>query len=204
MALFTLAEVWAIFISTLISAVILKDYFKMPVSKARRVNQYSEYYYSDIKSVSDPYSLKIIGYTFLILVPSIGLHEMGHKFTAIALGFESTIHANYSMLALAFVMKLFTGFVFLAPAYALTRGFFTPLDNFLISFAGPLMNLVLWWLSYMILKYAKTNHKTEVLLGNVGRVNKFLFFFNLIPIPGFDGFSVWTSLFKMITGFFGG
>ena len=58
---FSIIEIIKIVIGTLVAAFILKDYFKLPIEKTHRFNSYSESYYRDIKSISDPYQLKLKG-----------------------------------------------------------------------------------------------------------------------------------------------
>ena len=202
---FSIIEIIKIVIGTLVDAFILKDYFKLPIEKTHRFNSYSESYYRDIKSISDPYQLKLIGYTFLILIPSIGLHEIGHKLMGLALGFSAIIDISTQGLFMSLLFKFAFGFTFIVPAFVVTSGVFTYLDNFLISVSGPLLNLIIWKLcQYLLFSKMKLKHSAQITIGNIGRINKFLFFFNIIPLPFFDGWGIWSSLFYMIMGVFNG
>jgi Zn-dependent protease len=91
------------------------------------------------------------------------------------------------------------GFIFFIPAFVETIGNVTVLQHTLIAVAGPLVNLTLFLTAIIILKtHKKLSLKMVNFLTLTKNINIFLFVFNMIPIPGFDGFSVFRGLWLMI------
>lgn len=151
----------------------------------------------------------------LITAPAIILHEFGHKITALSFGFTSTLHAACSTANIAgggffdfycgltivsIVLKIVNfGFIFFIPAFVETVGNATVLQHTLISVAGPLVNLALFLITLIILKtHKKLSLKMMNFLTLTKNINLFLFVFNMIPIPGFDGFNVFRGIWLMI------
>ena len=82
-------------------------------------------------------------------------------------------------------------FLFLAPAYVSIPAGATALQSTLIAFAGPGVNLLLWGISALVLTYKKKMSEQELFAWAISRkLNLFLFWFNLIPIPPLDGWAV--------------
>ncbi len=151
----------------------------------------------------------------MITAPAIILHEFGHKLTALSFGFTSTLHAACSTANIAsgagffdfycgltivtiFMKILGIGFLFFIPAFVETVGSATVLEHTLIAFAGPIVNLTIFLIALIILKTNKNlSLKTINFLTLTKNVNIFLFVFNMIPIPGFDGFSVFKGIWIM-------
>ncbi len=137
----------------------------------------------------------------LVTAPGIVLHELGHKFVALFMGLTAEFHASYFGLFLGVFLKLISSpFIIFAPGYVMLAGTdITPIQSFLTSFAGPFMNLSLFFVAYLILN-RKNNltRKQAITLYLTKQINLFLFMFNLIPLPPFDGYTIFTSLFKII------
>jgi len=132
-----------------------------------------------------------------VVAPSIILHEFGHKFVAIYFGMSAVFQAAYLWLALGIVLKLIgIGFIFFVPAFTSITGQGTAVQFASISFAGPAVNLILWLVALIVLKTTKLKKSTYHFLFLVSRINMFLFIFNMLPIPGFDGYGVFTELAK--------
>lgn len=117
------------------------------------------------------------------------LHEMGHKLVAQHYGFISEFRADFIMLAFAFVLALFSPFIFLAPGAVLILGKLSKKQNGIISVAGPLVNLTLGLIFILI---ALIFHPSvETLFGYtlwLGIwVNGFLGVFNMLPFWVLDG-----------------
>ena len=131
--------------------------------------------------------------------PGIILHEMAHKFVAMGFGLQAFFQVSYFGLILGVIMKLLsTGFIFLAPGYVIISGA-NEVQSMLTALAGPVINLLLWLLAMMVLKYKETFSRKQAVFWNLTlNINKWLFIFNILPIPPLDGFKVWIPLFKMI------
>ena len=69
-------------------------------------------------------------------------------------------------------------------------------DVFIVAIAGPLTNLTLWLASLAVVKYKLIDRKYYKLIVPMGKINMFLFIFNMIPIPGFDGYHFFANLFR--------
>jgi len=141
----------------------------------------------------------------LITAPALILHELGHKFVALAFGYTAIFHAAYGFLALGIVLRLMnSSFIFFVPAYVAigckTIGCaIQSLPHALIAAAGPFTNLALFAGAFFVLKYKKDlNKKTIMILHLTKTINIFLFIFNMLPIPGFDG----SKVFAGLLGFF--
>lgn len=136
----------------------------------------------------------------MVTAPAIILHELGHKITALSFGLSATFHAAYVWLLIAIVLRLVNfPFVFFVPAYVSISGPATITQSTLIAFAGPLVNLILFVLGYIILKsHKKLSPKAMQFWTLTKNINLFLFIFNMIPIPGFDGFTVFSGIWRLI------
>ncbi len=138
----------------------------------------------------------------LVTAPAIILHELGHKFTAIAFGAHAQFHAAYSLLILGAILKAMNfGFIFFVPAYVTHTALIHPWQNALIAFAGPGVNLVLWLgCKYYLKLFSVKNpvYKQAIILS--ARINMYLFFLNMIPLKLFgfslDGWQVFEGLYR--------
>ena len=145
-------------------------------------------------------------FAVIISAPALILHELGHKFVAMAYGLEPVFHAAYAWLGIGIALRLLrTGFIFFVPAYVnICPGGgcenIPPLVLSLIAFAGPAMNLLLFFGAFLLLKSGrKFSKKTTAILRLTWIINIFLFVFNMLPIPMFDGWKVYSGLWR---GFF--
>ena len=190
MAFISITEIIDIIIMTLAIGFIFKDWFKKP----------QEYDYEPLTDYKPNRFINWEDFKFAILVtaPAIILHELGHKFVAMAMGLYATFHAAYTWLGLGVVLKLVGApFVFFVPAYVAHSAAAMPWQSALIGFAGPGVNLLLFLGSWYILKTAKSLTKTQhVALVLTKRINMFLFIFNMLPIPPFDGWHVVNGLWQ--------
>ncbi len=137
----------------------------------------------------------------LVTAPAIILHELAHKFSALALGLVATFKVWPFGLFLGVVLKWINSpLLILAPGYVEISGGATDFQVFLTALAGPLTNLLLWFISRQLLEHArKLSRKQAIALYLTKQINLFLFLFNMIPLPPLDGSKVFYSLFKMIT-----
>ena len=191
--LFTLQELIDIIIMTLGVGYIFSSSFQRPTEHNDPVA-----YYRQLKFGFHMEELKM---AIILTAPAVILHELMHKFVALAFGMNAVFHAAYFWLGLGVLMKVLNfGFIFFVPGYVSIGGGGTALQYTLTAFAGPFMNLVLWLGAAAMLKYRKLARKQYALVFMTSRINMFLFIFNMIPIPGFDGSKVFAGLIKLITG----
>jgi len=130
-------------------------------------------------------------FAIIVVAPAIILHELAHKFVAMAYGFDATFKLFPFGLVVGIFLKLINSpFLLLAPGYVEigTAAFVNPIAYRVIAFAGPALNLLLWVGSWAILKssikLSRTQHAT---LHMTKLLNMLLFFFNMIPFGPFDG-----------------
>ncbi len=136
--------------------------------------------------------------SLIIAAPAVILHELGHKFVGMAFGLAAYFQVFWEGLGLALILRWINSpILLLAPAYVTVPNAM-PLQNFFIAFAGPGINLLLWLGSAYYLKSKKNiGRKTAIGLMMTKQINKWLFIFNMIPIPPLDGFNVAFSLYKI-------
>src|SRR3989338_1413095 len=146
-------------------------------------------------------------FAIMATAPAIIVHEMAHKFMALGFGLSATFFAFYRnsftlMLGILAVISKLTGFgfVFIVPGFVEIGGNGTHLQFVLAAFAGPFVNLVLWLVSWYLLKNKKYRKKHHLLLLLTQKINMFLFIFNMLPIPGFDGYKVFSGLISAFIG----
>ena len=190
MAIFTLSEVFDIFVMTLIVGYIFSGTFRKPV----------EHDYDPLKHYKHGFygiNWEDFKLSVLVTVPAIIFHELGHKFVALGFGLEAQFHAAWTFLALGLAMKLLNfGFIFVVPAYVSILGNPTNLQSSMVAFAGPAVNLILWLGSLAMLNLKSIPKKYYGVLLLTSKINMFLFIFNMLPIPGFDGSKVFMGLIQ--------
>ena len=146
-------------------------------------------------------------FAILATAPAIILHELAHKFVALGFGLDAVFYAFYRstftlMLGVFTIISKLTGFgfMFFVPGFVGISGHGTHLQFALAALAGPLVNLILWLGAWYVLKNRKYKRKHYLLLLLTQRINMFLFIFNILPIPGFDGYRVFIGLVKFFVG----
>jgi Zn-dependent protease len=136
----------------------------------------------------------------MIAGPAVLFHELGHKLVAMGFGMSAEFHAAYFWLGLGVILKLMNfGFIFFVPAYVSIMGATTPLQSSAIAFAGPAVNLILFLVPWLLLKnkaFVKRHKKYLALMVLTSRINIFLFIFNMLPIPMFDGWKVYSGVIQ--------
>ncbi|MBW2997268.1 M50 family metallopeptidase [Candidatus Woesearchaeota archaeon] len=205
--LFSLQEVLDIVIMTVALGFIFKDVF-LP-RRARVVD--TEHYdpLKHYKSIGQRYRLGGFVFAMIVTAPAVILHEFGHKFVAMGFGAAATFNAAYFWLGIGVLLKLLNfGFIFFVPAYvawapatAAAAAYMAanPWVTSVIAFAGPGVNLVLFAVPTLLLKSAsfrKQYKKYLPIIFLTAKVNLFLFIFNMLPIPMFDGWHVYAGLIK--------
>lgn len=140
--------------------------------------------------------IKEIKFGAAIAAPAVIFHELAHKFLALAYGFSATYIASWWGLSIGVLLKLFSpGFIFFIPGYVSISGLGTAVQYGLVSIVGPATNLFLFLLFWLFCekniaaKYAKIWHVSK-------QINLWLFVFNMLPIPGLDGFKFYATILQ--------
>lgn len=136
--------------------------------------------------------------TFIVILIAVGtgfvLHELAHRTVARHFGAISEFRAWYNGLALALVLKIVIGTTFIAPgAVYIWKDYLTSRENGLISIAGPLTNVALAIVFYLL---------PIPIISDIGySINIFLAGFNMLPIPPFDGSKIlsWNPMIYLLT-----
>lgn len=140
-------------------------------------------------------------FSCMVTAPALILHELAHKFFALSYGLQATFHAAYLWLGIGVLLRIARfPFIFFVPAYVGIAGrSITASQSAIVAAAGPLANLALFLASWAILKSArKLSRRTTLFLIVTKQLNLFLFIFNMLPIPAFDGFKVYSGLFQAL------
>ena len=134
-------------------------------------------------------------------------HELGHKFVAMHYGY----YAEYELWPTGLLIALassFFGFMFAAPgAVVIYSNGMEEKTNGIISIAGPIVNIILGLIFFLILGslgnfvYTETGAIVYLICVLGTRINFFLAAFNLLPIPPLDGSKVmaWSVPIWLIT-----
>lgn len=134
-------------------------------------------------------------------------HELGHKFVAMHYGY----YAEYELWPTGLLIALassFFGFIFAAPgAVVIYSNGMEEKTNGIISIAGPIVNIILGLIFFLILGslgnfvYTETGAIVYLICVLGTRINFFLAAFNLLPIPPLDGSKVmaWSVPVWLIT-----
>ena len=198
---FSLAELLDIVIMSLVIGFIFKDFF-MP---HRRMTQTARYdplaRYKGQREKKGSILNNGFVLAMVLVAPAIILHEFGHKFVAIAFGLQATFNAAYMWLAIGVLLKLMNfGFIFFVPAYVSIGGAgMTPIMHSAVAFAGPAVNLIMFAVVFLLLKnkaFVKRYRKYLHVFVLTYKINLLLFIFNMLPIPMFDGWHVYSGLIQ--------
>lgn len=137
--------------------------------------------------------------TFVLSLLTVGtgflLHELGHKFVAQRYKHFAEFKSFDFMLILA-IISSFLGFIFAAPGAVFISGNLNKKKNGIISLTGPLINIFLAMLFFVMLKLNFLS-----LVSDYGfRINSWLALFNLIPVWELDGAKVfrWNKMIYSI------
>ena len=152
-----------------------------------------------------------IGLVFPIVMIGVGagfiFHELGHKFVAMHYGYYAEYELWPTGLIIALVSSFF-GFIFAAPgAVVIYSNGMEERTNGIISIAGPLVNIALGLIFFIILGslgnfiYTETGAIVALICVLGTRINFFLAAFNLLPIPPLDGSKVlsWSVPIWVVT-----
>ena len=184
MAFVTGAEILDMVIMTLAAGYIFMDFFQRPQSDDP---------VAAFKQSQD--KMRRFWYSCALVAPPIILHELGHKFVAMSMGYTATFQAAYIFLIIGVAIKLLRiPFIVIVPAYVSIVGQTTALQQVAIAFAGPAVNGLLWLVSLVVLRTQRLNTEWTVFWKYSLYINGLLFIFNMLPIPLFDGMKVYSGL----------
>lgn len=188
----SIREIVDIVLMSVIVGFILKDLF-MPRKK-------TVYEPLDQFKSGKVWAVQGLWLSIIVTAPAIILHEFGHKFMAISFGMSAVFKAAYTWLGIGFILKLFTGFIFFVPAYVEITNIAnaSPLQLSIVAFAGPAVNLILWLSTLFLYQNVKINPKYLPFVILTSKINMLLFVFNMLPIPGFDGFKVYSGILQTL------
>lgn len=150
------------------------------------------------------FSWQRLKFAAMMTAPAIVLHELAHKFIGLAVGLLTTFHAAYFWLGIGVVLKwLQSPIFFFVPGYvSITCQSLPcsvgPLQQALTAVSGPAVNLLLWLGAAYYLKKQNYNYKTTVLLYVTKQINMFLFIFNMLPFPIFDGYKFYLGIYAWL------
>jgi Zn-dependent protease len=196
-------ELFDILVMTLIMGFLFKDSFGAPRRPQRADHDPLQRYLAPRSSW-----WKDLWFAAGVIAPSVILHELAHKFTAIAFGLSATFHAFYAdtvtffLGVIAIVMKLTgMGLVFMVPGFVEIQGATAPANYALIAFAGPAVHGLFWLGALLYLKTAKKPSPQALHYAHLTKyINGFLFILNMLPIPGIDGFGIYSALWQAFIG----
>lgn len=194
MAIITIAEILALVIVSLYIGFIFSGLISFRIKTAY------DYMY---RKLLDP---RDFWFAVLVASPGVILHELAHKFVGLAVGLNAIFVPFYDnsttlvIAGLSVVMKLIASpFMLIVPGFVSISGNVTPLISALTAFAGPLVNLILWLGAVYIIKSKKSMKRATVsALSLTAVINKWLFIFNMLPLPPLDGSKVLSGLLQAI------
>jgi len=139
---------------------------------------------------------KAIPMAFLAIITAFVFHELAHKFTGQKYGYWSEYRMFPQGLLFALLLGLTTPFVFAAPGAVTIFGMPTREEGGKIAMAGPLTNIIVSIVFYILSLFCFQN-----IFRFVAWVNIFLAAFNLIPLGPLDGkkvfywdIKIWATL----------
>ncbi|MEK6266659.1 MAG: site-2 protease family protein [Clostridium sp.] len=138
-------------------------------------------------------------------------HEFAHAIVADRLGdktprFQGRITLNpvSHIDPMGFILILLVGFGWAKPVQtnpSAYKNYYK--DDLKVSLAGPMANMILGlvfaFIAVLFFRFSPNQGNLNQVIGSIiyftGSINCMLFFLNLVPIPGFDGFHILRDLF---------
>lgn len=139
----------------------------------------------------------------IIAAPAVVLHELAHKFAAMSFGASAVLMAPplfgipYGWYILIILMQFFKMPLFFFVGGMVSHTALPALQSSIVSLAGPMTNLVLYGILIFLVKSKIINRKYHRIAMMSAKLNLFLFIFNMIPIPGFDGYNFLMNLINI-------
>jgi Zn-dependent protease len=141
----------------------------------------------------------------VIVILSITLHELAHGIVAISQGDDTplkeghiTLNPFVHMGLQSIVILFFTGIAWGQMPVNPLKFRHPRWSDFFVSMAGPLSNLVLTTMAVILINLTSTYNWTlsTSFLKLMAVYNLMLFFFNIFPVPGLDGFYMLCAFFQ--------
>jgi len=151
----------------------------------------------------------------ILMIPAILIaftfHEYAHAFMADRLGDKTprfqgrlTLNPIVHIDPIGFILILLVGFGWAKPVQtnpSAYKNYYK--DDLKVSAAGPIANLIIGLVFAILLvlfeKFSPLQGQLYKIIGSIlyitGGLNCMLFFLNLVPIPGFDGYHIVRDLF---------
>ena len=195
MPLITIGEIIDLALMTIFVGYIFSD--MIPIKRE---------HYDPLVHYRKRFDFERLKFAVMATAPAIIVHELAHKFVALGFGLNAVFYAFYRssftlMLGVLTIISKLTGFglMFFIPGFVSISGHGNHMQYALAAFAGPFVNLILWLGAWYLLKIKRHKSKHYLLLSLTQRINMFLFIFNMLPIPGFDGYKVFIELIRIFS-----
>ncbi len=152
-------------------------------------------------------SLNLFIISFIISIFTVGvsflLHELAHKYVAQKYSLWAEFRAFYEMLFLALLLSFF-GFIIATPGAVVIKGWIDKKKNGKISLAGPLTNILLTLIFFILIMVFKISGIFGIFLKYGITINSLLALFNMVPLAPFDGKKVyeWNKMVYIFTTVF--
>ena len=183
--LFTINELFDLIIMTIAIGYIFSTFIKKPVNYSDPLEYYKNPWLENLK------------FGIIVAAPAVVLHEIAHKFVAISFGATATLHAPLFWYMLIILLTLVNfPIIFFVGGYV-THTPLAALPSTIVALAGPLTNLILWALFVSLIKFKLVKKEYYKAIIMSAKINLFLGIFNLIPLPGFDGYNALMSLISL-------
>jgi len=134
--------------------------------------------------------------TFFILLSFLGIttafffHELSHKFMAQRHGLWSEYRMFPQGILLALLLGFLTPFVFAAAGAVMFMGGAKTHETGKIAASGPLANIVIAFVTYILYTFLFFESQIGSILGFVCLINAFIATFNLLPLGPLDGVKI--------------
>ncbi len=167
----------------LISIIVLTLAFSFAIVK---ISQTNKFFITNFETL-----IYVIPLSFLGILTAFFFHELFHKFMAQKHGLWAEYRMYPRGLLLAFILGLFTPFIFAAPGAVTFRGGARSYETGKIAMAGPLTNIIIAGITlpiYLLLLYEETILSS--IAGFICFINAFMGTFNLLPFGPLDGVKI--------------
>lgn len=183
--MFTLWEIAQIIITILAVGYIFSGIIRKPKHPLEAIFENKWFDWENVK------------YAALATAPAVIFHEFAHKFLALGFGYQAIYQASWFGLAIGIFLRLASpGFIFFIPGYVSVSGIGSAFNFGLVALVGPLINLAMFAFAWVALrrnwwpKWHRVLHLTKI-------INLWLFIFNMLPIPGLDGFKFYYGIWSL-------